>query len=157
MTTLLVIMMSAATALAAGWEYIYTDDNDNEIYFDTDTVRVTQQLGDSATFTAQFRMNYSDKGRQALINWYRDYSIMPSDIQSLSYDVTTINFKKVGDKREYYIMERKSYTADGRLLADMHFVNNNPTWQDIPVASVVDVEYYNAFLIVDGKKFDANY
>lgn len=157
LTTLLIIMMSAATAMAAGWEHIYTDDNDNEIYFDTDTVKITQHSGDTATFTAQFRMDYSEKGRQALIKWYRDYSIMPRDILSLSYDVATINFKKVNDNRSYYIIERKSYTADGRLLEDMHFVNNNPTWTEVPIASVVEIEYYNAFLIVDGKRFDANY
>ncbi|MBR4153153.1 MAG: hypothetical protein IKT98_09375 [Selenomonadaceae bacterium] len=159
LTTLLVIMMSAATALAASWTQIYTDDNDDEIFFDTDSVSISSMTEnrDEVTFSAQFRMNYSEKGRQALINWYRDYSIMPQDIQSLAYDVTTINFRKIGDKRVYYISERKSYTASGRLLEDMHFVNTNPTWEEVPVASVVDVEYFNAFLIVDGKKFEPNY
>ena len=154
LTTLLVIMMSAATALAASWTQIYTDENDNVIYFDTDSVTVSSITGnrDSITFSAKFRMDYSNKGRQALIDWYRDYSIMPRDILSLSYDVTTINFRKTGDKREYYISERVSYTANGSVLEDMHFKNTNPTWQDIPVASIVDVEYFEAFLVVDGKR-----
>ena len=154
LTTLLVIMMSAATALAAGWEQIYTDDNDNVIYFDTASVNVQQQMNDQALFSAQFRMDYSDKGRTALIDWYRDYSIMPKDIQNLSYDVTTISFRREGDKRYYYIAERVSYDAYGRSLEDMHYMNSEPTWQEIPVASVVDVEYYNAALIADGKDFN---
>ena len=157
LATLLVMMMSAATVLAAGWEHIYTGENDDEIYFDTSTVKIAERMGDSVTFSAQFRTEYSNKGRQVLIDWYRDYSVMPKDIQSLSYDVTTVNFRKTGDKREYYIAERISYAANGRILEDMHFVNSNPTWEEIPVASIVDVEYYNAFLIVDGKRFDANY
>ena len=154
LTALLVMMMSAATALAAGWEQIYTDDNDNMIYFDTDTVKITEHMGDNAEFSAAFCMRYSDKGRDALIDWYRDYSIMPRDIQSLSYDIATIYFRKSGDKREYYISERVSYTADGRSLEDMHFVNTNPMWEIIPVGSVVEVEYYNALLVAEGKDFN---
>ena len=159
LATLLVIMMTAATALAASWQQIYTDQNDNEIYFDTDSVRVTSMTEnrDSVTFSANFRMNYSQTGRDALIAWYRDYSIMPSGIENLSYDISTIQFKKEGDKRYYHISERVSYTSWGSQIADMHYMNSEPNWQEIPVASVVDVEYYNAFLIVDGKRFDANY
>ena len=156
LATLLVMLMSA-TALAAGWEQIYLDENDNMIYFDTDTVSVTSHVGDKAEFTAAFRMDYSDKGRQALIDWYRDYSIMPAGIENLAYDVTTIQFKKDGDKRYYHIAERISYTADGSQIAGMHYTSETPNWQEIPVGSVVDIEYYNAFLIVDGKKFNANY
>lgn len=155
--TLLVMMMSAATVLAAEWEQIYLDDNDNMIYFDTSSVNVVARNGDDAVFNASFRMDYSERGRNALIDWYRNNSIMPKDISSLSYDVATINFKKNGDKREYCIMTRKSYTADGRSLEDMHFVNSDPKWEAIPSGSLVEVEYYNALLIVEGKKFDANY
>lgn len=155
--TLLIMMMSAATALAEGWEQVYLDENDNLIYFDPATVHIAAQNGDDAVFNASFRMVYSERGRQALIDWYRDNSIMPRDIDSLSYDVATINFKKVGDVREYCIMTRKSYSADGRSLEDMHFVNPNPKWETIPVNSLVEVEYYNALLIVEGKRFDANY
>ncbi len=155
--TLLAVMLSAATALAADWEQIYLDENDNLIYFDTESVKVVTRNGDDAVFNASFRMVYSERGRQALIDWYRDNSIMPTDIESLSYDVATVNFKKSGDKREYCIMTRKSYTEDGRSLEDMHFVNPNPQWTAIPLSSLVEVEYYNALLIVDGKRFDANY
>ena len=157
LTTLLVIMMSAVTALASGWENVYTDNDDNVIYFDTDTVRIQQSMNNQAIFSAKFRMDYSDKGRQALINWYRDYSIMPAGIENLAYDVTTINFRREGDKRYYHIVDRVSYTAGGMEISGMHYVNNAPTWQEIPVASVVDVEYYNAALVVDGKDFEANY
>lgn len=153
--TLLVIMMSAATALAAGWEQIYTDDNDNQIFFDPATVKVISTNGDETLFSASFRMVYSDKGRQALINWYRDYSIMPKDIETLSYDVATIHFAKKGtDTRAYYISERISYDAYGRSLEDMHFKNTAPKLETIPIGSVVEIEYYNALLIVDGKKFN---
>ena len=159
LATLLVIMMSAATALAANWEQIYTDQNDNVIYFDTDSVKISamDKTRKDVTFSAVYRMEYSQRGRQALIDWYRDYSIMPAGIENLSYDLSTIHFKKEGDKRYYYISERVSYTAWDSQIEGMHYVNSNPDWQEIPVASVVDVEYYNAFLIVDGKKFDANY
>ena len=159
LTTLLVIMMSAATALAADWTQIYTDDNDNVIYFDTDSVQITSMTAnrDTVSFSATFRMDYSDKGRNALINWYRDYSIMPAGIENLSYDLSTIHFKKEGDKRYYYISERVSYNGYGSQISGMHYTNSEPNWQEIPVASVVDVEYYNSFLIVDGKKFDANH
>ena len=156
--TLTVVMMFAATALAAAWQQIYTDDNDNVIYFDTDSVQVSSMTEnrDAVTFSAMFRMEYSDKGRNALIDWYRDYSIMPAGIENLSYDVTTIQFKREGDKRYYHISERVSYDAYGAQIADMHYTAPNLNWIEIPVASVVDVEYYNAFLIVDGKRFDAN-
>lgn len=159
LTTLLVIMMSAATALAANWQQVYTDQNDNVIYFDTDSVQVTSMTEnrETVTFTARFRMDYSQTGRQALIDWYRDYSIMPAGIENLAYDISTIHFKKDGDKRYYYISERVSYTAGGSQITGMHYIADTPNWQDIPVASVVDVEYYNAYLIVDGKRFDANY
>ena len=155
LTTLLVIMMSAATALAASWTQIYTDDNDNLIYFDTDSVSVTSMTEnkDEATFCAMFRMDYSDKGRQALIDWYRDYSIMPAGIESLSYDVTTIHFKKDGDKRYYYISERVSYNSYGSQIEGMHYTNAEAAWQEIPVGSVVDVEYFETLLIVDGKRY----
>ena len=153
-TALLVMMMSAATAMAAGWEQIYMDENDNVIYFDTDTVNVVAKNGDDAVFNASFRMVYSERGKQALINWYRNNSIMPPDIERLSYDVATINFKKSGDIRDYCIMTRKSYAADGTSLEDMHFVDANPVWKAIPIASVVEVEYYNALLVVLGKDFN---
>lgn len=156
-TTLLILMMSAATAMAAGWEQIYTDDNDNMIYFDTSTVNVSARSGDDAVFNASFRMVYSERGRNALIDWYRNNSIMPRGIENLSYDVATLNFKRSGDTRSYCVMRRISYTADGRSIEDMHFNNTNPTWEPIPLGSLVEVEYYNALLIVDGKKFDANY
>ena len=158
LTTLLVIMMSAATALAADWVQIYTDDNDNVIFFDTDSVQITSMTAnrDSVSFSAMFHMDYSDKGRQALINWYRDYSIMPAGIENLSYDLSTIHFKKEGDKRYYYISERVSYTAWDSQIEGMHYVNSNPEWQEIPVASVVDTEYFEAKLIVDGKKYKRN-
>lgn len=159
LVTLLVFMMSAATALAANWQQVYTDNDENVIYFDTDSVQVTSMTSDrnAVTFTANFRMEYSNKGRQALIDWYRDYSIMPAGIENLSYDISTIHFKKDGDKRYYYISERVSYTAGGSQITGMHYTAATPDWQEIPVASVVDVEYYNAYLIVDGKRFDANY
>lgn len=152
--TLLIIVMSAATAMAAGWEQIYTDDNDNMIYFDPATVHVSARSGDDAVFNAAFRMTYSERGRNVLIDWYRNNSIMPRGIENLSYDVATINFKKSGDTRSYCVMRRISYTADGRSIEDMHFNNTNPTWEIIPVGSLVEVEYYNALLIVEGKDFN---
>lgn len=159
LTTLLVIMMSAATALAANWQQIYTDDNDNVIYFDIDSVKISSMDSNrnDVTFSAVYRMDYSDKGRQALINWYRDYSIMPASIEKLSYDVSTIQFKREGDKRYYYIAERVSYTANGAQITGMHYTDSNANWQEIPVGSVIDVEYFEAVLIVDGKKYNANY
>ncbi len=156
MTTLLIMMMSAATALAANWTQVYTDENDNVIYFDTDSVSIASMTEnrDNATFSAMFRMDYSDRGRNALINWYRDYSIVPAGIENLSYDVSTIQFKKEGDKRYYHVSERVSYNAYGSQIVGMHYTSTEPNWQEIPVASVVDVEYFNAFLIVDGKDFN---
>ena len=158
LTTLTVIMMIAATALAANWGQIYTDQDDNVIYFDMDSVQVTSitENRDVVTFSAKFRMDYSEKGRNDLINWYRDYSVVPAGIESLSYDISTIQFKKEGDKRYYHISDRDSYTASGAEIKGMHYTNTAPTWQEVPVASVVDVEYFNAFLIVDGKKYEPN-
>lgn len=158
LTTLLVIMMSAATALAANWGQIYTDQDDNVIYFDMDSVQVTSitETRDVITFSAKFRMDYSNKGREDLTNWYRDYSVVPPGIENLSYDISTIQFKKEGDKRYYHISDRDSYTASGMEIKGMHYTNAEPTWQEVPVASVVEVEYYNAFLIVDGKKYEPN-
>ena len=155
LTTLLVIMMSAATALAANWQQIYTDNEDNVIYFDTDSVQVTSMTEEREviTFSAIFRMDYSDKGRNDLIAWYRDYSIMPAGIENLSYDISTIQFKKDGDKRYYHISDRVSYTSWGSQITGMHYTNSEPNWQEIPVASVIDVEYNEAFLIVDGKLY----
>lgn len=155
LTTLLVIMMSAATALAANWQQIYTDQNDNEIYFDTDSVQVSSMTEDKdvVTFSANFRMNYSERGRDALIAWYRDYSIMPAGIENLSYDVSTIQFKKDGDARYYRISERVSYTSWGSEITGMHYTDSTDNWQEIPVASVIDTEYFEAFLIVDGKRY----
>ena len=154
-STLLIIMMSAATALAANWQQIYTDNDDNVIYFDADSVQITSitETRDVTTFSAKFRMEYSEKGRNALINWYRDYSIVPAGIESLSYDVSTLQFKFENGKRYYHISERVSYNAYGAEITGMHYVNAEPTWQEIPVASVVDVEYNEAKLIVDGKRY----
>ena len=91
---------------------------------------------------------------QALIDWYRDYSIMPAGIENLSYDVTRIQFKREGDKRYYYIDERISYTANGAQLSGMHYRDTEMNWQEIPVGSVIDVEYFEACLIVDGKLYN---
>lgn len=151
LTTLLVIMMGAASVLAAGWEQIYTDDNDNMIYFDPATVRVISMRGDETTFSAAFCMRYSERGRNALIDWYRDYSIVPSGIENLSYDVTTIQFKKNGDMREYYISERVSYTENGTSISTMHFTMPEPLWVTIPIGSLAEVEYNNALLVVNGQ------
>ncbi len=155
LTTLLVIMMSAVTALAANWGQIYTDQNDNVIYFDMDSVKISDMdsTRKDITFSAVYRMDYSNKGRNALIDWYRDYSIMPAGIENLSYDVSTIQFKREGDKRYYYIAERISYTADGAQIEDMHYVDTTMNWQEIPVGSVIDVEYFEAVLVVDGKLY----
>ena len=155
LAALMVFMMSAATALAATWQQIYTDQNDNLIYFDTDSVQITamDSTRDDITFSGVFRMEYSERGRKALIDWYRDYSIMPRGIENLSYDVTTLQFKLEGDKRYYRIFERVSYTASGAQLTDMHYNGANDNWQEIPVASVIDVEYNEAKLIVDGKRY----
>lgn len=152
---LMIFMMSAATALAANWQQIYTDQNDNVIYFDTDSVQITSMdsTRDDITFSGVFRMEHSQRGRDALIAWYRDYSIMPRGIENLSYDVTTLQFKLEGDKRYYRILERVSYTASGAQLSDMHYNGANDSWQEIPVASVIDVEYAEAKLIVDGKLY----
>lgn len=155
LATLLVFMMSAATALAANWQQIYMDQNDNVVYFDTDSVQVSSidSSREDAIFSAVYRMNYSDKGRKALIDWYRDYSIMPAGIENLSYDISTIQFKREGNKRYYYIAERVSYTANGSEIKDMHFTDTNKDWKEIPVGSVVDVQYFEAVLIVDGKLY----
>ena len=155
LTTLMVIMMIAATALAANWQQIYTDNDDNVIYFDTDSVQVVamDSTHEDVTFSAKFRMEYSDKGRQALIDWYRDYSIMPAGIENLSYDISTIQFKLENGKRYYHISDRDSYTASGAEIKGMHYTNAEPNWQEIPVASNVDVEYNEAKLIVDGKLY----
>lgn len=157
LAALVLVMMSTATALAANWEQIYLDENDNLIYFDTNSVKVTTQNSAGAVFHASFRMEYSERGRNALIDWYRNNSIMPRNIESLSYDVAAINFRKNGDAREYCIMTRKSYTATGATIVDMQYTNPNPKWEPIPLNSLVEVEYYNALLIVEGKRFDANY
>ncbi|MBD3879991.1 MAG: hypothetical protein SR1Q5_10025 [Quinella sp. 1Q5] len=155
LSTLMVVMMIAATALAANWQQIYTDNDDNVIYFDTDSVQVTSMTAEreDVTFCGMFRMDYSNKGRNDLIDWYRNYSIMPAGIENLSYDISTIHFKKEGDKRYYYISERVSYNTYGAQIEGMHYTNAEPTWQEIPVASVVDVEYNEAKLIVDGKLY----
>ena len=155
LAALMVFMMSAATALAATWQQIYTDQNDNLIYFDTDSVQITamDSTRDDITFSGVFRMEYSERGRKALIDWYRDYSIMPRGIENLSYDVTTIQFKFESNKRYYRILERVSYNAYGAQLTDMHYNGANDNWQEIPVASVIDVEYNEAKLIVDGKRY----
>lgn len=156
LATLLVFMMSAATALAANWIQVYTDNDDNVIYFDADSVQINSitETRDVITFSAVFRMEYSEKGRQALINWYRDYSILPAGIESLSYDISTIQFKLENGKRYYHISDRDSYNANGAEIPNMHYRNAEPNWQEIPVASVVDVEYNEAKLIVDGKKYE---
>ena len=156
LATLLIFMMSAATVLAANWQQIYTDNDDNVIYFDTDSVQVTSitETRDVVTFSAKFRMDYSNKGREDLFSWYRDYSVVPEGIENLSYDISTIQFKKEGDKRYYHISDRDSYTASGAEIPGMHYRNAEPNWQEIPVASNVDVEYFNAYLIVDGKKYE---
>ena len=152
--TVLAIVMTAATALAATWQQIYTDQQDNVIYFDTDSVQVSSMTaGGNHTFSGVFRMNYSDKGRDALIDWYRNYSIVPAGIENLSYDVSTVQFKKEGDKRYYYIVDRVSYTASGAQIPNMHYTTTEANWQEIPVGSVVDVEYNEAALIVDGKRY----
>ncbi len=155
LTTLLIFMMSAATALAANWQQIYTDNDDNVIYFDTDSVQITSMTAEreDVTFSAVYRMEYSDKGRNALIDWYRNYSIMPAGIENLSYDITTIQFKVEGNDRYYHISDRDSYTASGSEISGMHYTNAEPNWIKIPVASVVDVEYNEAKLIVDGKLY----
>ena len=157
--TLLVAMMCASTVLAASWQQIYTDQNDNEIFFDTDSVKIASmnENRSEVTFSAVFRMNYSQKGRDATIAWYRDYSIVPAGIENLSYDISTICFKRDAGKVYYAILSRVSYDANGRRIANMDYEEPNPNWQEIPVASVVDVEYREAALIVDGKKYDANY
>ena len=161
LATLLIFMMSATTALAASWQQIYTDNDDNLVFFDTDSVVATWQgtaqgKGD-VMFSAVFRMNYSDKGRAALIDWYRNHSIVPAGIENLSYDVSTIMFKREGDKRYYHIRERVSYTASGSQISGMHYTDSTPDWIEIPVGSVIDVEYFEAALIVEGKRYDANY
>ena len=155
LATLLVIMMSAATALAANWQQIYTDNDDNAIYFDTESVQITHMdsTRNDVTFSGVFRMEYSKRGRDALIDWYRNYSIVPAGIENLSYDITTIQFKKEGDKRYYHISDRDSFTASGAEISGMHYRNSEPNWQEIPVASNVDVEYNEAFLIVNGNLY----
>ncbi|MBR0288845.1 MAG: hypothetical protein IJQ82_07685 [Selenomonadaceae bacterium] len=89
LATLLIFMMSAATVLAANWQQIYTDNDDNVIYFDTDSVQVTSitETRDVVTFSAKFRMDYSNKGREDLFSWYRDYSVVPEGFENLSYDI----------------------------------------------------------------------
>ena len=131
------------------------DETGTAVYFDTDSVQISSMTEDrdDVTFSAQFRMNYSERGRDALIAWYRDYSIMPEGIENLSYDVSTIQFKKDGDARYYRISQRVSYTSWGSEITGMHYTNTTPNWQEIPVGSVIDVEYYEAFLIVDGKLY----
>ena len=159
LATLLIAMMSAATVFAANWQQIYTDQNDNEIFFDIDSVKIFSVTADRSdtTFSAVFRMNYSQRGREATIAWYRDYSIVPAGIENLAYDISTINFKREGSKVYYGIVSRVSYDAYGRRISAMDYEAPNPQWQEIPVASVVDVEYREAALIVDGKKYDANH
>ena len=156
--TLLIAMMSATTVLAANWQQVYTDQNDNEIFFDLDSVKISSMTPnrEEATFSAVYRMNYSERGRNATIAWYRDYSIVPAGIENLAYDISTICFKREGGKVYYAIISRVSYDAYGRRIANMDYEEPNPNWQEIPVASVVDVEYREAALIVDGKKYDAN-
>ena len=156
LSALLVIMMSAATALAAGWTEIYTDDNDNVIYFDGDSVSISSMTAnrDNVTFSAKFRMRYSETGRNAMIQWYRDYSVVPAGIENLSYDVSTIQFKREGEKRYYHISERVCYDAMGAEISGMHYMNAEPTWLEVPIASVIDVERSYAELIVDDQKID---
>ena len=147
--------MSAATALAANWQQIYTDQNDDMIYFDTDSVQVSaiDSTREDVTFSAVYRTEYSERGRQALIDWYRDYSVVPAGIENLSYDISTIQFKREGEKRYYYIAERIAYTANGTEIAGMHYTDSTMNWQEIPVGSLVDVQYFEAVLIVDGKLY----
>ena len=156
--TLLIAMMSVTTVFAANWLQVYTDQNDNAIFFDIDSVKITSVTANrkDVTFSAVYRMDYSERGRNATIAWYRDYSIVPAGIENLSYDISTINFKREGDKVYYGIVSRISYDANGRRIANMDYEDPNPQWKEIPVASVVDVEYREAALIVDGKKYDAN-
>ena len=156
--TLLIAMMSATTVLAANWQQVYTDQNDNEIFFDLDSVKISSMTPnrEEATFSAVYRMNYSEKGRDATIAWYRDYSIVPPGIENLAYDISTICFKREGGKVYYAIVSRISYDRAGRKIANMDYEEASPQWKEIPVASVVDVEYREAALIVDGKKYDAN-
>ncbi|MBQ3451129.1 MAG: hypothetical protein IJG32_02555, partial [Selenomonadaceae bacterium] len=70
LATLMVIMMTAATALAANWQQIYTDNDENEILFDTDSVVITSMTADreDVTFSGTFCMRYSEKGRNDLID-----------------------------------------------------------------------------------------
>lgn len=156
LATLLVVMMITSTALAADWEQIYTDEYENKIFFDTSSVKTAVNDGINATFSATFRIEYSAQGREALIDWYRYNSIVPRDIETVSYQFETINFRKSGDMRNYYMITSTAYRADGSVIEDMQFTNPNPTWQDVPLNSLLEVEYYNALLIADGKQFEEN-
>ncbi len=154
LATLLAVMMIATNAFAAGWEQIYTDDGDNQVFLDKSTVKTAVYDENDATFSAVFRINYSDRGRAALIDWYRYNSIVPNDIESIAYDVAMINFRKSGDVRDYYVITRTAYRADGSVIPEMQFNNINPVWESIEVGSLLEVEYFNAFLIVQDKDFD---
>ncbi len=155
--TLLVVMMSAVTVLAAGWEQIYIDGDDNTIYMDPSTVKVSVRGTDNTTFSASFKQVFSERGRNNMIEWYRNNTNVAPGLESLSYDVTTIQFKKEGNEGRYYcITDRISYTADGKPIDYMHYTNNNITWQEVPLASLIEVEYYNALLVTEGKDFAGN-
>ena len=151
--TLLVFMLSAATALAATWDQIYIDGDDNTIYIDQSTVKVITRNGDDATFSSSFKQVYSERGRNNMIDWYRNNTNVPPGIEDLSYDISVIQFKKEGDKRYFCITDRNSFNSSDQPIEYMHYTADKVTWQEITIGSLIEVEYNEAKLIVDGKRY----
>ena len=153
LATLLVFVMSAATALAAGWDQIYTDGDDNTIFIDQSTVKVLTRNGNDATFSASFKQVYSERGRNNMIDWYRNNTNVPPGIEDLSYDISVIQFKKEGDNRYYCIVDRNSFNSSDKPIEYMHYTTDNVVWQEVPLGSLIEVEYFEAVLIVEGKLY----
>ena len=125
----------STTVLAAGWNLEYKDNDDNEWYIETETVKVDKNSDGTLEFHANFSKVFSEQGLKKEEENFRATGgkNFPGDVK---LEMQCIHFKEEGGKLYSCITDSFYCDSNGKPIPEFSYIDHSIEWYEINQNSV---------------------
>ncbi|MBR5913027.1 MAG: hypothetical protein IKZ58_01505 [Selenomonadaceae bacterium] len=131
LTSFICAIIFTATANAANWSSLGTDNFGNEYFLDTESVSLYKHEGNRTMFYVSFKTVFSDSGRKKL------------EQENLASVVSLYAFANNNGQKLSAELSIRATALDGSLIDEMQA--NSPKWAKINPNSVIEAIYEEAY------------
>ena len=131
-----------------GWKHIIFDPQGNSYYIKINSIVNDNQDGEILRFHATFQKLYSDKGREELIEAYKDQGIDISEMSKVDHEIDIYNFKDVNGDKFITGATSKFYTVDNIEIPSIEMIvkfDENSDLKPIPGKTIIEHLYDYAY------------